>query len=42
MPECELDDLREVIVQGYRIWYWVRGEDIEVIAIFHGARDTRG
>jgi plasmid stabilization system protein ParE len=41
VPEYQLDNLREVFVQGCRIWYWVRSDDIEVLAIFHGSRDTR-
>jgi toxin ParE1/3/4 len=41
IPEIGNELLREVIVGQYRIWYRVRGDDLELIAILHGARDTR-
>lgn len=41
VPEFELREVREVILRPYRIWYHVVSGGIEVLAIFHGARDTR-
>ena len=43
VPEFEREDLRELIYQAYRIVYRTRGNAIEIIAVWHGARDmTRG
>jgi toxin ParE1/3/4 len=51
MPRCgrivpELDDsrFREVIYGNYRIVYRIVGahDDIEVLAVIHGARDMKG
>jgi toxin ParE1/3/4 len=38
VPEYERDDLRERIVEAYRIVYRVRSDSIEVVTIWHGAR----
>ena len=51
MPRCgrivpELDDpgFREVIYGNYRIVYRIIGtyDDIEILAVVHGARDMKG
>ena len=44
VPEFENPELREVIYGNYRIVYRVIGsnEDIEILAVVHGARDMRG
>ena len=50
MPRCgrivpELDDprFREVIYGNYRIVYRIIGaDDIEILAVIHGARDMKG
>ena len=51
MPQCgrivpELDDpgFREVIYGNYRIVYRIIGahDDIEILAVVHGARDMKG
>ena len=41
VPEFEVREVREVILRPYRIWYHVVAGDVEVLAIFHGAQDTR-
>jgi addiction module RelE/StbE family toxin len=38
VPERSEDDIREVIVQHYRIIYRVRDDLVEIITIHHGAR----
>ena len=38
VPEYELRDLREIQHQSYRILYRLRGDDVEVVAVIHGAR----
>ncbi len=42
VPEFNQQDLHEVIVSPYRIIYRVKDESnlIEIIRIWHGARDT--
>ncbi len=41
IPELGHEQLREVLVRGYRIWYRVRGADAQLIGILHSKRDTR-
>jgi toxin ParE1/3/4 len=38
VPEYERDDLREVIEKPYRIIYRIRPDQIDVIAVVHGAQ----
>lgn len=38
VPEKRREDLREVIVQSYRVIYRVRGDDVVILTIHHGAR----
>jgi plasmid stabilization system protein ParE len=38
VPEYERDDLRERILHNYRVIYRLRGEDVEIVAVTHGAR----
>jgi plasmid stabilization system protein ParE len=40
VPEYETPLVREIIVGRLRIWYVVTNE-VRIIAVFHGARDTR-
>jgi len=41
VPEYGRQDLREVIVQNYRVVYLVRGDEVIVVRVVHGARDFR-
>jgi toxin ParE1/3/4 len=38
VPEYDQDDLRERLYHHYRIIYRLRGEDVEIVRICHGAR----
>jgi plasmid stabilization system protein ParE len=38
VPEYGQEDLRERLFHNYRIIYRLRGEDVEVVTIVHGAR----
>ena len=39
VPEYELDQIREVIEHPYRIIYHIKHDQIDVIAVIHGARN---
>ncbi len=41
VPELGRSDIREVIVQSYRVIYRVLPDEIEIIAVHHGARRLR-
>lgn len=36
VPEYARQDLRKVIVHGFRVMYVYRDEEVKVVAIFHG------
>ena len=38
VPEHKLDDVREIFVQSYRVIYCVNGDEVEILAVQHGAR----
>lgn len=38
VPEFQAEDIREVIESPYRIIYRVKSEQIDVLAVVHGAR----
>ena len=40
VPEYELDQIREVIESPYRIIYHIKPDQIDVIAVLHGARNV--
>jgi addiction module RelE/StbE family toxin len=42
VPEYRREDLRELIVRSYRLVYLVRGPEVIVIRVVHGARDFAG
>ena len=42
VPEYEMSQVREVIEGPYRIIYWVKPDQIDVLAVIHGARDVLG
>jgi addiction module RelE/StbE family toxin len=39
VPEYDLDQIREVIEWPYRIIYHIKHDQIDVIAVLHGARN---
>ena len=39
VPEKNDKDVRELLYQHYRILYRIKGEQIEVLTVIHGARD---
>jgi toxin ParE1/3/4 len=39
VPEYDLEQIREVIEWPYRIIYYIKPDQIDVIAVFHGARN---
>ena len=41
VPEIGRDDIREVIVQNYRIMYRVLPDEVEILTVHHGARPVR-
>jgi toxin ParE1/3/4 len=43
VPEAgQRTDIRELIVQSYRIIYRVGIEDIDILTVVHGSRDLAG
>ena len=38
VPEVGRDEIREIIVQSYRIIYRVLPDEVEILTIHHGAR----
>ncbi len=38
VPEYDRDDIRERLVQNYRVIYRLQGEDVQIVSICHGAR----
>lgn len=40
IPEYELDQIREVIEHPYRIIYHIKSDQIDVLAVLHGAQDV--
>lgn len=39
VPEYEMDQIREVIERPYRIIYHIKHDQIDIIAVIHGARN---
>ncbi len=42
LPEYDMDQIREVIEGPYRIIYYIKPGQIDVLAVLHGARDVLG
>ena len=43
VPEADQwDDIRELIVQGYRIIYLAADKEIHILTVIHGSRDLAG
>jgi addiction module RelE/StbE family toxin len=38
VPEYQADDIRELIEKPYRIIYRIKADQIDVVAVIHGAR----
>lgn len=38
VPEMERDDVRERLVQAYRVVYWIHEEHIEILTVIEGHR----
>jgi addiction module RelE/StbE family toxin len=38
VPEYEAEDIRELIEKPYRIIYWIKPDQIDVLAVIHSAR----
>lgn len=39
VPEYEKDNIREVIEKPYRIIYYIKPDQIDILAVIHSARD---
>ena len=42
VPEFEMKQIREVIEGPYRIIYYIKVDQIDVLAVLHGAQDLTG
>ena len=40
IPDLPNSNVRELILGSYRIAYRVTGDEVEVLAVHHGARDS--
>lgn len=38
VPEYQRDDIREILEGDYRIIYWIKTEQVDVLTVRHGAR----
>lgn len=39
VPEFETEQIREVLEGSYRIIYYIKGEQIDVLAVIHGSQE---
>ena len=39
VPEADQDDIRELIIQGYRIIYRLFPESVQILTVVHGSQD---
>jgi len=42
VPEADRDEIRELIVQGYRIIYRLTPGRVQILTVVHGSRDLAG
>ena len=42
VPEYDADPIREVIEGSFRIIYYIKSDQIDVLAVIHGAMDVLG
>lgn len=38
VPECKSEDIREIIEKPYRIIYRIKSDQIDILAVIHGAK----
>lgn len=38
VPELEIETIRQLILGNYRLIYRIRGEEVQVVTVHHGAR----
>jgi len=41
VPEIKKNNVREIIYRNYRIIYRIFNDEIQILSVFHGARDLR-
>ena len=39
VPEVEVEHVREIVREGYRLVYLVSGDGVDVLAVLHGRQD---
>ena len=39
VPEAQRNDVRELLIQHYRVIYQTQGEQISIVTVVHGSRD---
>ena len=39
LPELNYDSIRELIIQNYRVIYWIQQTDINIIAVLHSKQN---
>lgn len=39
VPEYEIEQIREIIENPYRIIYYIKPDQIDILAVIHGARN---
>jgi len=42
VPEYDVDQIREVIEGSFRIIYHIKSDQIDILAVIHGAMDVLG
>ena len=38
VPEYNIETVRELLIESYRVIYELQGEDVEILAVIHGMR----
>jgi addiction module RelE/StbE family toxin len=38
VPEYNIETVRELLIESYRVTYELQGEDVEILAVIHGMR----
>jgi len=42
VPECNVDEIREIIEGSFRVIYRIKSDQIDILAVIHGAMDLSG